>query len=402
MPNVSGLVAYNSAHIPTPGVNMPGIPVALYNPITGIGAVAITDAAGAYLFTNVPAGDYYIIETWGTPGVASPVNFLTSSFAMSEPPEVEPPLSALTFVPPTLADALDAVTPNLLKINVTTTDITGKNFIDGPVGIKPLTLSGVLLSGSNLITVADNGTMGSFPKGTAEMTTNPTEPYPGVTPGFVYTNSLTPSDGQYTVMNTRTTQGPWWGVSDHTTGIETGRFMLVNGANPGSTIFTQNVAVTPNTDYLLTAWVLNLINLTSGYENPKLALEVLDQNGNVLFLQNVNSISPTTIPVWYQNGFKFNTLGNSNVTVRILSQGIAAQGNDYLIDDVQMFKATVQDLITVKKSATPSVIYNGTDVTITVVVNNPTTTTANNVFFKDILDPTLVFVPGSVTVDTIP
>ncbi|MEG1704958.1 MAG: SpaA isopeptide-forming pilin-related protein [Clostridia bacterium] len=401
MPNVSGLVAYNAAHLPTPGTNMPGIPVALYNTVTGKGATAITDAAGKYLFTNVPAGDYYIIETWGTPGTLSPVDFTANQAAMTQPPEVEPPISALTFAPPALTDALDAVTPNLIKITVAASDFTNENFIDGPVGIKPLDFSGVILTGSNLITVADNGKMGSFAPGTATMTTNFTEPYPGVTPGFVYTNSTTPSDGKYTVMNTRITDGPWWGVSDHTTGIETGRFMLVNGANPGSVIFTQNVTTVPFADYVLTAWVLNLIYASSGYENPKLALEVLAADGSILLLQNVNSINPTAIPVWYQNGFKFNAQGNNNVTIRILSQGQAAQGNDYLIDDVAMYRVTMQDLVTVKKSASPSVIYNGTDVTITTLITNPTTITADNVFFKDVLDPTLVFVSGSVTIDTI-
>ncbi|MEG0872938.1 MAG: hypothetical protein RSE00_00800 [Clostridia bacterium] len=401
MPNVSGLVAYNNAHIPTPGINMPGIPVALFNTSTGMGSVAITDASGAYLFTNVPAGNYNIIESWGTPGTLSPVNFSTTQSAMSQPAEVEPPLSALTFAPPALADALDAVTPNLIKIIVAGVDISNENFIDGPVGIKPLDFSGVFLTGSNLITAADNGTMGSFAPGTAVMTTNPTEPYPGVTPGFVYTNNVAPSDGKYTVMNTRTTSGfyPWWGVSDHTTGIETGRFMVVNGANTGATIFTQNVPVTPNANYVLSAWILNLIMAYHDYVKPELALEVLAQDGSVLFFQNVNPISITELPVWYQNGFKFNVGNNNNVTIKILSQGEAATGNDYAIDDVEMYRASTENLISVQKNATPSIIYNGTDVTITVTVSNTSTINANNVFFKDILDPTLVFNSGSVTVD---
>ncbi|MEG0073845.1 MAG: carboxypeptidase-like regulatory domain-containing protein [Clostridia bacterium] len=401
MPNVSGVVSYNGAHLAVLGTPMPGIPVGLYNTTTGMGAVAITDALGAYLFTNVPAGNYNIIESWGTSGVASPVNFTALQTPMAQPLEVEPPLSALTFIPPALADALDAVTPNLIKIVVAASDFTNQNFIDGPVGLKPLTLSGITLTGSNLITVADNGTMGTFAPGTASMTTNPVAPYPAVTPGFVYTTNTKPSDGQYTVMNTRISNNEWWGVSDHTTGIETGRFMLVNGANPGATIFQQTTAVSPNTDYMLTAWILNLL-LLNGYALPKLALEVLDANGNQLFFQNVNPIPYTPIPVWYQNGFKFNTAGNSSITVKILSEGPAAEGNDYLIDDVQLFKAVVKDAITVKKSAAPDIVYNGTDVTFTVVVTNTATTTTNNVIFKDILDPTLVFVPGSVTVDNIP
>ncbi|MEG1190215.1 MAG: hypothetical protein RSD48_02065, partial [Oscillospiraceae bacterium] len=65
-------------------------------------------------------------------------------------------------------------------------------------------------------------------------------------------------------------------------------------------------------------------------------------------------------------------------------------------------KVVISDILTVKKTATPAVIHPGDDVTITVTVtNNSTTDTANPVQFQDILDPSLTFVPGSVTVDTI-
>ncbi|MEG2460643.1 MAG: hypothetical protein RSB87_05960 [Clostridia bacterium] len=404
MPNVSGVVSYNNAHLPSPGINIPNVPVALYNTVTGMGAVALTDVTGAYLFTNVPAGNYNIIESWGTSGVVSPIDFTASQTAMAQPPEVEPPLSALTFAPPALANALDAVTPNLIKIVVSGLDFTNQNFIDGPVGLKPLDFSGLLLTGPNLITKADNGTMGTFAPGTAVKTVVPIQPYPGVTPGFIYTSNIEPSDGLYNVMNTRNSIGfyPWWGVSDHTTGIETGRFMTVNGDNPGATIFEEKIPVTANADYILTAWVLNLIYGYPATVKPRLALEVLDANNNVIFYQSVNPIPVTDVPVWYQNGFKFNTDGNNSVTVKILSEGAAAEGNDYLIDDIEMFRATVEDLITVKKTATPDIIYAGTDVTFTAVVTNTSSITADNVIFKDILDPTLVFVPGSVTVDNIP
>ncbi|MEG1989358.1 MAG: DUF11 domain-containing protein, partial [Oscillibacter sp.] len=61
------------------------------------------------------------------------------------------------------------------------------------------------------------------------------------------------------------------------------------------------------------------------------------------------------------------------------------------------------DILTIKKTAAPAVIHPGDDVTITVTVtNNSATDTANPVQFQDILDPTLTFVPGSVTVDTLP
>ncbi|MEF9939765.1 MAG: hypothetical protein RR768_06580 [Clostridium sp.] len=400
MANVSGLVYYDPTFSSIPGTGIPNVPVALYSPGSGIGAVALTDATGAYTFTGVPAGNYNLIESWGTAGAITPVNFTTAA-AMAQPPEVEPPLSAVPVIPPALADKLNALSPNLLNVTVGSGNITGQNFYDAPIGNKPLSFSGVNFLGGNLITAADNGTWGTYPAGQAINSTLPSDPYTGVTPGFTYTTSTVPLDGFYTIMNTRgVSRFPWWPVSDHTTMIETGRYILVDGSNPGSVIFTQPVAVTPNSEYALTAWIMNLINLSSGFANPNIALEILDAAGNSIFSQSVNSIASTPIPVWYQNGFLFNTGANSNITVRILSEGPGDSGNDYLIDDIQLFKVVIQDILTLKKTAAPAVIHPGDDVTITVsVTNNSSTDTVNPVNFKDVLDPTLTFVSGSVTVD---
>ncbi|MEG1609520.1 MAG: cell surface protein, partial [Clostridia bacterium] len=337
------------------------VPVALYNAVSGKGAVALTDASGAYTFTNVPAGNYSVIECWGTAGAPTPIDFGVAQATMPQPIEKEPPLSSVPAVTPPLADVLCALNPNLQKVVVTASTGATVLFFDAAVGNKPIVFTGVSFVGSNLITAADNGTWGANAPGTPIMTIAPIAPYPGVTPGFVYVNSATPSDGHYSVMNTRTTTTyPWWQLSDHTTMIETGRVLTVNGANPGAIIFKQPVAVLPNTQYALTAWVLNLINQTSGNAAPKLALSVLDGNGNQIFFQDVKPILAQNVPIWYQNGFLFNTLANNNITVEILSEGPAAVGNDYLIDDVELYQIKIEDLLTIKKAATPAVIFDGT------------------------------------------
>ncbi len=58
-------------------------------------------------------------------------------------------------------------------------------------------------------------------------------------------------------------------IADHTVGNETGRMMIVNGFNPGAVFFRSLVLVQPNTNYLFTAWILNLFKVT-GYPNPEL------------------------------------------------------------------------------------------------------------------------------------
>ncbi|MEG2176586.1 MAG: carboxypeptidase regulatory-like domain-containing protein, partial [Oscillibacter sp.] len=109
--NISGFVYYDPTRNAVPGTGLKNIPVALYNTGTGTGVVALTDATGAYQFTNVPAGTYKLVETWGTPGVATPVSF-AAAVPMALPAEAEPPLSVVTVTPPPLATALDAITPN--------------------------------------------------------------------------------------------------------------------------------------------------------------------------------------------------------------------------------------------------------------------------------------------------
>ncbi|MEG1711358.1 MAG: carboxypeptidase-like regulatory domain-containing protein, partial [Clostridia bacterium] len=163
MPNISGFVYYDPTFTSIPGVGLANVPIALYNTTTNVGAVALTNSLGAYQFTNVTPGNYLIIETWGTAGLPSPVNF-SSALPMAIPPEIEPPISIVPS-PPVLADKLNALTPNQLALTVAASDLSNINFYDAPVGNKPLSFSGVSFVGSNLITAADNGTIGSFPAG---------------------------------------------------------------------------------------------------------------------------------------------------------------------------------------------------------------------------------------------
>ena len=74
----------------------------------------------------------------------------------------------------------------------------------------------------------------------------------------------------------------WWRIADHTAGNETGRMMVVNGSDPGAVFFRDTVTVQPNTNYLFTAWILNLFKVT-GYPNPELGVRILNPEGDVLY-----------------------------------------------------------------------------------------------------------------------
>ena len=57
----------------------------------------------------------------------------------------------------------------------------------------------------NLATDADDGTFGGFPAGTAANTGTATNPYPAISPDFIYVepdpSKYTPIDGELTIQN---------------------------------------------------------------------------------------------------------------------------------------------------------------------------------------------------------
>lgn len=413
MATISGRVIFDRDRSMTTSAGDSGIaniPVVLQEISTGLRLVVLTDANGNYSFTNVPNGDYRIVESFGTSGgISSPGNF-ANAMAGDVPPGVNPPITAVTDPPPGSTN-LDSVTPDTLFVTVTGPDLTGINFFNGPViytPIEALVDKCAIIAGENLITDADNGTFGTFPQGTPANTGVPTEPYPGVTPDFTYVLPnpaiFAPLGGEYTVQNIMNNSmsseiGAWWRIADHTIGNETGRMMIVNGFNPGAVFFRTVVAVQPNTNYLFTAWILNLFKVT-GYPNPELGVRVLDSEGNILYNAALGALIPvnTNAPEWKQIGTVINSLGNNSLTVEFLSEGPEVIGNDYAIDDVSFNEILVREFTPVKtvSSTTASV---GEVIDYTVTIENTCTNPLTNVFFQDIVPEGLSFIPGSVIIN---
>ena len=413
MATVSGRVIFDrdrSLTVSGSDTGIAGIPIVLQNVATGLRLTVLTDVNGNYSFINVPNGDYRIVESYGlTGGVPSPGNFANAT-AGSIPPGVNPPVSAVTNPPPGTTN-LDSVTPDTLIVTVTGADLTNQNFFNGPVIYTPIEAlldECAIISGENLINAADNGTFGTFPQGTPANTGAPTEPYPGVTPDFTYVlpnpDRYTPFGGEYTVQNIMNNAlsesiGAWWRIADHTEGNETGRMMVVNGSDPGAVFFRDTVTVQPNTNYLFTAWILNLFKVT-GYPNPELGVRILDPAGNVLYSATLGALIPvnTNAPEWKQIGTVINSRNNTSLTVEFLSEGPEVIGNDYAIDDISFNEVLLREFIPVKtaSTATASVgeIIDYT-VTLTDLCANPLT----NVFFRDAVPAGLTFVPGSVNVN---
>lgn len=415
MATISGRVIFDrdrSATISGGDSGLAAIPVVLQNISTNVRLTVLTDSAGNYSFINVPDGQYRIVESYGTSGgVPTPGDFSLAS-AGSVPLGVNPPVSSAPNPPPGTTN-LDSVTPDTLFITVFGINQSNLNFLNGPVIYTPIQTildPCAFISGDNLIVDADRGTFGSFPQGTPANTGAPTEPYPGVTPDFTYVlpnpETYTPFGGQYTVQNIMNNAlseviGAWWRIADHTEGNETGRMMVINGDNPGAVFFRSTVTVTPDTNYLFTAWILNLFRVT-GYPDPQLGVRVLDENNNILYSDTLGTLIPPNVnaPEWKQVGSVINSRNNTRLTVEFLSEGPEVIGNDYAIDDISFNEIEVPLFVPVK-SVDRQEANVGETVRFTVTLTNTCQSPLTRLFFQDPVPEGLSFVPGSVAVNGI-
>lgn len=409
MANISGRLLFDRGRLNNPAdlAGIANVEIVLQNIATNEIQVTLTGANGSYLFTNVSNGDYRVIEAFG--------------YSSGVPVAQVPPLSFVAN-PPSGATNLDCVTPNTLLITVNGGDITGLNILNGPVTYTPINQikdeCAVILPG-NLITAADNGTFGFFPPGTpanTAPTVPPQVPYPGLVPDFEYVLSSStesiPDDGQYTIQNIMnnnfnnfayTPSGTWWRIADHTTGNETGRFMLVNGYRITSVFFDTQVQVQSFTHYLFSAWIINVYKYP-GFNPPALGVRITGvETGEILYDASLGAQIPTQeiVPQWKQIGTDIFTGDNTSIRIEFVSEGEAGYGNDYAVDDVSLSEIIVPEFIPVK-SADKSAALVGEIITYTVVLSNDCSNDLTSVFFRDTLQEGLAFVPDSLTVNGTP
>ncbi|NBC07384.1 MAG: hypothetical protein GVY26_09345, partial [Bacteroidetes bacterium] len=145
-----------------------------------------------------------------------------------------------------------------------------------------------------------------------------------------YTLSAIPIlNGTYTtVVSPQLVVSTFPPCDDHTFADGTGQMLLVNGdGTPGENVWCQTIPVDPNTNYDLSAWVSTLVPIG-------LAQLQFSVNGQLLGAP----VSPTATPCeWVPFSATWNSGASTTATVCIVTQSTAGFGNDFVLDDIEMY-----------------------------------------------------------------
>lgn len=411
--NITGSVVFNINSQPNEASgNQPikGVPVAIQvrgdtnieGTFVGKGIVVLTNSDGNFAFRDVPKGSYRIVEAAGYTGEISNSGNWNSSKSISVTPN-DPDIDLITS-PPRGANRVNSLSPNTVYVNVSNSNISNVKFVDAPVEDIYLELNNYVTIGNNLITAGNYGDFGILPNGTPVDTSPITVPYSDFIKTFKYVRYVyfKPNDGEYSISNTitNTNFGTWFNVSDHTTGDESGRMMIVNGSNPNQSIFTTTVTVEPNTNYVFSTWVMN-IDSEPNSVLPELRV-IVRSNTEFLFNQPLSStLRVTRIPTWRQVGATFNSGNNRRLTVSFISEGGPAGGNDYLIDDIRLLQLQGAPVTNIQKSVDRIIASTGDTIRYTIIFKNSSIQQLTNVIFKDIVPEGVTIVPNTLIINNV-
>lgn len=411
--NITGSVVFNINSQPNEASgNQPikGVPVAIQvrgdtnieGTFVGKGIVVLTNSDGNFAFRDVPKGSYRIVEAAGYTGEISNSGNWNSSKSISVTPN-DPDIDLITS-PPRGANRVNSLSPNTVYVNVSNSNISNVRFVDAPVEDIYLELNNYVTIGNNLITAGNYGDFGILPNGTPVDTSHITVPYSDFITTFKYVRYVyfKPNDGEYSISNTitNTNFGTWFNVSDHTTGDESGRMMIVNGSNPNQSIFTTTVTVEPNTNYVFSTWVMN-IDSEPNSVLPELRV-IVRSNTEFLFNQPLSStLRVTRIPTWRQVGATFNSGNNRRLTVSFISEGGPAGGNDYLIDDIRLLQLQGAPVTNIQKSVDRIIASTGDTIRYTIIFKNSSIQQLTNVIFKDIVPEGVTIVPNTLIINNV-
>lgn len=146
----------------------------------------------------------------------------------------------------------------------------------------------------------------------------------GFTSSYTYNPTSGVSAAVYTVGSNVIAWHPTMTpCSDHTTG--TGNMMMVNGAEiPGVNVWSQTVAIQPNTNYAFSAWLQHITII-----NP--ATLQFSINGTPIGSPFQAS---NTSCLWEQFYTTWNSGSNTSAVISIINKNELNWGNDFALDDI--------------------------------------------------------------------
>lgn len=369
---------------------------------TGVGLVVLTDSNGNYEFYNTPTGNFQIVEAFETlGGDLSPGDFKTA-VTIETPIPKDPNIISVSGLPKGTT-RIQSLSPNTIFVIVGSNDITKQDFLDSPVQDIPAEINNYGTIEPNIITEAANGTWGFLPNGTQVETSPAIEPYQNINSSFTYVQytNARPADGSYSVSNiiANTNFGTWWNLADHNTGDETGRFAIINGDFPGQSFFSQKVSIIPNKQYVFSTWVCNL-DTEIGSVLPKFSINIRNIAGAIILsISLFNNLEITSIPTWNQVGAIVDIVNDSEVIVEFISEGSAAGGNDFAIDDISLKAVEPAPVTILPKVADKDNAGLGDIITYTLIYNNPGPATVRDAIFQDYTAYGTTFVSNSLTIN---
>jgi hypothetical protein len=155
-------------------------------------------------------------------------------------------------------------------------------------------------------------------------------------------DNICPNDGEFTFTSYTKDcyMGNWLSFyKDHTPGSVNGRMMIVNASYTPSAFFSITLtALKPNTQYELSAWLVNVCPGNQGCEPtpPQVRISAF-AGGQLISKFHTGPISPSSIPVWRRYAGTFITPASFPgivVTMEDLTSG--GCGNDFAMDDIEI------------------------------------------------------------------
>jgi hypothetical protein len=133
--------------------------------------------------------------------------------------------------------------------------------------------------------------------------------------------------------------------SDHTHLNDKNRgymFLVDADTNPGLFYQTRITGLCDNFEQLyFSAWVVNVLptNNHVATDDPMLRFELLDTNQNIISTYVTSPIDRTdeNQAAWLNYGFPFNPKGYSELTLRIYNNASGNNGNDFALDDIEIY-----------------------------------------------------------------